>query len=69
MARAQIRSPGGDLLTEIDCSDLGWETYGIPRADERGQTALSQEEALTGNPLVAGKSHPAPLVSYDARER
>jgi 2-polyprenyl-6-methoxyphenol hydroxylase-like FAD-dependent oxidoreductase len=31
--RAEIRNPRGDLLTRIDYEGLGWETYGILRAD------------------------------------
>jgi 2-polyprenyl-6-methoxyphenol hydroxylase-like FAD-dependent oxidoreductase len=31
--RAEIRNPGGDLLTRIDYEALGWETYGILRAE------------------------------------
>jgi 2-polyprenyl-6-methoxyphenol hydroxylase-like FAD-dependent oxidoreductase len=31
--RAEIRNPRGDLLTRIDYEGLGWETYGILRAE------------------------------------
>jgi len=31
--RAEVRNPRGDLLTRIDYEALGWETYGILRAD------------------------------------
>src|SRR6266571_154417 len=31
--RAEIRNPRGDLLTRIDYEALGWETYGILRAE------------------------------------
>jgi 2-polyprenyl-6-methoxyphenol hydroxylase-like FAD-dependent oxidoreductase len=31
--RAEIRNPRGDLLTRIDYEALGWETYGIMRAE------------------------------------
>jgi 2-polyprenyl-6-methoxyphenol hydroxylase-like FAD-dependent oxidoreductase len=31
--RAEVRNPGGDLLTRIDYEALGWETYGILRAE------------------------------------
>ena len=31
--RAEIRNPRGDLLTRIDYERLGWETYGILRAE------------------------------------
>jgi 2-polyprenyl-6-methoxyphenol hydroxylase-like FAD-dependent oxidoreductase len=31
--RAEIRNPHGDLLTRIDYEGLGWETYGILRAE------------------------------------
>jgi 2-polyprenyl-6-methoxyphenol hydroxylase-like FAD-dependent oxidoreductase len=33
VVRAQIRNPRGDVLTEIDYDALGWETYGILRAE------------------------------------
>jgi 2-polyprenyl-6-methoxyphenol hydroxylase-like FAD-dependent oxidoreductase len=33
VGRAEIRNPGGDLLTLIDFEALGWETYGILRAE------------------------------------
>jgi 2-polyprenyl-6-methoxyphenol hydroxylase-like FAD-dependent oxidoreductase len=31
--RAEVRNPRGDLLTRIDYEALGWETYGILRAE------------------------------------
>jgi 2-polyprenyl-6-methoxyphenol hydroxylase-like FAD-dependent oxidoreductase len=31
--RAEVRNPRGDLLTRIDYEGLGWETYGILRAE------------------------------------
>jgi 2-polyprenyl-6-methoxyphenol hydroxylase-like FAD-dependent oxidoreductase len=33
VARAQVRNPRGDLLTELDYRALGWETYGVLRSD------------------------------------
>src|SRR5439155_5221083 len=31
--RAEVRNPRGELLTRIDYEALGWETYGILRAE------------------------------------
>jgi 2-polyprenyl-6-methoxyphenol hydroxylase-like FAD-dependent oxidoreductase len=48
--RAEIRNPRGDLLTQIDYEALGWETYGILRA-ELQQTML---EAVPAGRLRLG---------------
>jgi 2-polyprenyl-6-methoxyphenol hydroxylase-like FAD-dependent oxidoreductase len=50
--RAEIRNPRGDLLTLIDYERLGWETYGILRA-ELQQAML---EAVPAERLRLGKT-------------
>jgi 2-polyprenyl-6-methoxyphenol hydroxylase-like FAD-dependent oxidoreductase len=45
--RAEIRNPRGDLLTLIDYEALGWETYGILRAElQRVMVEVATTERL-----------------------
>jgi glycine/D-amino acid oxidase-like deaminating enzyme len=53
--RAEIRTPRGELLTLIDYQALGWETYGILRAElQQAMLEVAPAECLRLGTLCTG---------------
>jgi 2-polyprenyl-6-methoxyphenol hydroxylase-like FAD-dependent oxidoreductase len=62
--RAEVRNPGGDLLTRIDYEGLGWETYGILRAELQHAMleAVPAERLRPGTTCIGASEDGLPLL-------
>jgi 2-polyprenyl-6-methoxyphenol hydroxylase-like FAD-dependent oxidoreductase len=65
--RAEIRTPRGELLTLIDYQALGWETYGILRAElQQAMLEVAPAECLRLGTLCTGATEDGQALLEDA---